>query len=150
MNRPLLAFVSTLGVLSSAACTPTRSTVLPPYDLDGKLYSEPEIRSLAVERCESTGSKLPANPFTTDGCTMWFDSSWQSCCLKHDLNYWCGGTTAQREGTDRELRACVSGAGHPGHAGWMFHGVRIFAQRLWPFPWRWGYGHAWPFEGESQ
>jgi hypothetical protein len=144
------AFVMIVAVLSCAACSPTRSTLRPPYDLRGKQVDEPQLQFLAAEQCKATGPETPTHPFTTDGCTWWRDGSWVSCCIEHDFNYWCGGTTSQREKADADLLSCVSDSGHPGHARIMFIGVRMFGYRLLPFSWRWGYGYAWPYGEPGQ
>jgi hypothetical protein len=52
-------------------------------------------------------------PFTSDGCSLFPDSSlvseddWCSCCFEHDIAYWRGGTAEERDIADRKLQACV-------------------------------------------
>jgi len=87
-------------------------------------------------------------PFATDGCTMAPDGTvnrprlFRPCCVAHDLRYWGGGTSLERDRADLALRACVRELGGPGWATIFYNGVR--AGRL--SPWtiaakRWG--NAW-------
>ena len=150
MKAPRSALVIIIAALWCAACSPTRSTLRPPYDVGGNRADEPQLQLLAAEQCAATGQEMPAHAFTTDGCTWWPDDDWVSCCIQHDFSYWCGGTTAQRKKVDAELKACVTKSGHPGHARTMFMGVRWSGHPLMPFPWRWGYGHTWPYRESGQ
>jgi hypothetical protein len=142
----LLALLS----LAAAACTTTRSSIRPPYIVNGKSYSEPEIKLLALGRCVAAQSSSvqrsaaqPPHEFTTDGCSIWRDSKWRECCIAHDIEYWCGGTL--RRDADIKLRSCVRNNGSSKtNAALMYGGVRIGGARWWPFPWRWGYGYEWP------
>lgn len=145
----LAALLAAIAALSCAACTPTRSSLRPPYEVDGHQYDETQIRALAAERCEAAKAPPPEHPFTTDGCSVWPDRAWGSCCIEHDVSYWCGGTTGQRKQADEDLRSCVRELQHPFNAQTMYLGVRFWAHRLWPFPWRWGYGHDWPFRADN-
>ena len=133
-----------LLVLTATACTPTRSSIKPPYVLDGRSYSEPEIRQLALERCVAAqpGIAPPPHAFTTDGCSIWRDATWRECCIAHDIDYWCGGTL--RRDADLKLRSCVRNSGSSkANATLMYGGVRFGGAAWWPFPWRWGYGYGW-------
>jgi hypothetical protein len=82
--------------------------------------------------------------FTTDGCSLFPDSSsdacWADCCVAHDRTYWRGGTAAERKQADAALRDCVAQLGRPTLAGLMYRGVRIGGMPLWPTWFRWGYG----------
>jgi hypothetical protein len=134
-----------ITMLASAACTPTRSSLKPPYALRGQTYDERQIRELARRECKRAASVEPEHPFTTDGCSLWRDSSWQECCIEHDLIYWCGANSDNRRVADRGLRACVvQHQSSSFNAGLMYWGVRIGGNRWLPFPWRWGYGRDWP------
>lgn len=133
-----------VAVFSSAGCTPSNSTIRPPYVLEGAEFDESQLHALAIARCAATSQTVPEHSFTTDGCTMWPDDSWLSCCIEHDLRYWCGGTEANREEADQGLRSCMSGEHHKIAGATMYFGVRAFGHPLWPFSWRWGYGRAWP------
>ena len=52
-------------------------------------------------------------PFTTDGCSLWMDGTleqpnlWRHCCVAHDLDYWQGGSEAQRKQSDENIQACI-------------------------------------------
>lgn len=87
--------------------------------------------------------------FTTDGCSMFPNGTlhnknlWAHCCIAHDLAYWLGGTEAQREAADAELRTCVSTLGEPRIAQLMYEGVRAGGSAFLPTTYRWGYG--WDF-----
>ncbi len=85
-------------------------------------------------------------PFTTDGCSMFPDgtyqqqSLWMECCIRHDIAYWQGGTEAQRLAADEALEACVSQVGEPKIAKLMLAGVRMGGSPYFPTSYRWGYG----------
>jgi hypothetical protein len=89
-------------------------------------------------------------PFTTDGCSMFPDgtyeqqSLWLECCIRHDFAYWKGGTRDQRLAADKTLQACVSQVGEPKIAKLMLAGVRIGGSPYFPTWYRWGYG--WPYK----
>lgn len=83
----------------------------------------------------------PRKPFTSDGCSVFFEGVWGGCCVDHDFAYWAGGSAADRYDADCELRACVRRQGHPFIAQLMFIGVRIFGGPRSPFWFRWGYGY---------
>jgi hypothetical protein len=89
-------------------------------------------------------------PFTTDGCSAFPDgtleqqSLWVSCCIRHDLAYWKGGSYAERLSADESLEACVAQVGEPEIAALMLAGVRVGGSPFYPTPYRWGYGWPWP------
>lgn len=64
---------------------------------------------------------------------------WEGCCDAHDQPYAKGGTRAEREHADRELRYCVACQGYPLVAFLMYWGVRVGGHPLLPTPWRWGF-----------
>ncbi|WKE65388.1 hypothetical protein PVT67_17245 [Gallaecimonas kandeliae] len=88
-------------------------------------------------------------PFTSDGCSDFPDGTpaqkqlWLSCCRRHDLAYWQGGTYQQRLDADLALRACVAKVGEPAIGLVMLAGVRMGGTPLLPTRFRWGYG--WPY-----
>lgn len=96
--------------------------------------------------CASTGE---LRPFTSDGCSRFFDGTpfqrelWKYCCYEHDKRYWRGGTREERRATDRELRSCVDEVQDPVLAFLMYEGVRVGGSPYWPSSYRWGYG--WPY-----
>jgi hypothetical protein len=67
--------------------------------------------------------------FQSDGCTMFVDGPpsaaglWRHCCFEHDLRYWFGGTIANRDHTDLELRQCVNEVAGPNWAEVVYRGV---------------------------
>ncbi len=95
---------------------------------------------------ESSGN---IKPFTTDGCssfpdgTLKYSELWLSCCSRHDLAYWQGGTAKQRITADQQLEQCVSQVGEPSIAVIMLAGVRVGGTPYLPTKFRWGYG--WPY-----
>jgi hypothetical protein len=133
-----------LAATAGAACTPMRSTIPPPYHVDGRSLSAEELETRAHEQCvrDSQGRQPPPHRFTTDGCSAWRDNVWQGCCIKHDVAYWCGARP--RLEVDKEFRDCVRGESSSRMASLMFTGVRLGGGRFMPFPWRFGYGHRWP------
>ncbi|HET7810923.1 MAG TPA: hypothetical protein VFL16_10135 [Steroidobacteraceae bacterium] len=141
MSRPL-ALLALL--LLASGCTPTRSSIQAPYRIDGREYTAPQLETYANKTCRAVlhGAPPPPHPFTTDGCSLWRDGTWQGCCIKHDVAYWCG--VEVRKEADQALRACVREASSATHANVMYGGVRVGGWRFWPFPWRFGYGRPWP------
>jgi hypothetical protein len=99
----------------------------------------------AIAYCRALGDPagIPERPFVTDGCSAWPDGTWQECCVRHDMAYWCGGTREQRRLADERLRECVAE-----HSGWvaalMRAGVWAGGPPWFPARWRWGYGHPYP------
>ena len=148
-----MSLVRTLLCVSAAAllcaCTPLRSKLPPPYILDDREFSAQELQSYATDYCaaavaHTNGVEMPPNPFTTDGCSAWPESRVQSCCLKHDVAYWCG--VGNRREIDESFRRCAAKKSSRTYARIAYAGVRIGGGRLVPFPWRFGYGHRWPFK----
>lgn len=88
-------------------------------------------------------------PFTTDGCSSFPDGTlqqrtlWHNCCVRHDIEYWKGGTYEGRIIADKKLEQCVTRVGEPNIAKLMLAGVRVGGSPYWPTPYRWGYG--WPY-----
>lgn len=86
----------------------------------------------------------PDTEFTNDGCTFWFDGDWWECCEAHDLDYWLGGSYADRVVSDAKLQRCISRKGHPVMA-WLMHAfVRPLGACWIPWAHRWGAGWNWP------
>jgi hypothetical protein len=101
----------------------------------------PWIQTAAMARCAARGQPIPARPFRTDGCTGWPDRAWLSCCVEHDLDYWCGGRPQMRWDSDKRLLACLSLRGCGGAAGLTaWAGVRVLGVPWLPTRWRWGWG----------
>lgn len=78
-----------------------------------------------------TASAAELRPFTTDGCTAWFEGTrekpnlWLHCCVRHDLSFWAGGLTPNRDDADLALRDCVAATGATREARVIYAGVRI-------------------------
>jgi hypothetical protein len=123
------------------------------YRLDHAAGAHLEAR--ATVECKARLDTLPGPPpmpaerFRTDGCSLWPDAmftgeSWQSCCVEHDIAYWCGGTVEMREKVDEMLRQCVATHYHAWMGAVMKPGVRLGGAPCVPAYWRWGYGHKYP------
>lgn len=139
-GRPVAAFLAAL------LCLPGMQTVatdaLPP--------GSPVLQSRALEVCavqRGANAAMPPIPFTTDGCSMWPDAGYGQCCVAHDMQYWCGGSAAQRWEADRQLQQCLSDLGRPAMGLTMRIGTRLGGWSVLPLPWRWGYG--WPYPGSG-
>jgi len=145
----LPASLSIIAISFLSGCSPTRSTLPPPYWIDGHPYSAVEIGQRAQAACATQDPEeaLPPAPFTTDGCTLWPNGmaghDWTECCVVHDMAYWCGGPAPARHDADRALRACVTRHGSSGNALMMYLGVSVAGAAWIPAPWRWGYGRQW-------
>jgi hypothetical protein len=125
--------------LSAAGCVATISTI------GG--HDEAEVRQWAAQArdmCFERTGQEPPYVFTTDGCTLSPDGTWQLCCVEHDMIYWCGGSAEERRLADTRLRACVAGSGSPRIAPITYWGVRLGGSPWLPTYWRWGYGWPWP------
>ena len=110
--------------------------------------SEP-VKPIAddVFKKASLTEPLPPTAFTSDGCSLWFDGDWVECCVLHDLAYWRGGTSKERQEADRALEQCVIKRRHPAMAPIMFAAVRAFGVWWLPTRFRWGYGWDYPQTG---
>ncbi len=94
-----------------------------------------------------TGEHNRLQPFTSDGCSRFFDgipwsndTLWRPCCVVHDISYWKGGTAEERKSADLNLRACVRKVAGPVMAEIIYRGVRLGGYQGLPTTWRWGYG----------
>lgn len=103
----------------------------------------------------SCSSEPGLKPFSSDGCSLFPDSSlisendWCSCCFQHDIAYWQGGTEEQRLAADEALRACVlDKSGNATLAGAMYDGVRLGGSPYFYNWYRWGYG--WDYSRKYQ
>jgi hypothetical protein len=134
-----------------AGCTSmVAHTSIDPYISNKEKRDKLEL--LAEQYCQEKQSvadrnnpaKLPDYLFTTDGCSRWFDDSWVSCCVAHDITYWCGGSNEDRAEADQIFKQCINQKA--ALMGGMMHlGVRVGGSPWLPTPWRWGYGwKKWP------
>ena len=93
--------------------------------------------------CQANGG---LKPFGTDGCSLWIDGTleqpnlWHHCCVAHDLDYWKGGSEAQRKASDERIQACVKEAQGSGMANYIYTNVRWGGSPYWMNNYRWGYG----------
>jgi hypothetical protein len=131
-----------LGLLLVAGCTPATSR-LEPYRDDATQAEALQRRAVEVCR-QRRGADLPPHPFTSDGCSLWPDGPWVNCCLDHDIAYWCGGSSEDRDRADEAFRQCVAAESSTGMGTVMFAGVRVGSLPWYPLPFRWGYGWDWP------
>lgn len=91
----------------------------------------PQIKESSAIAPESEA----AGDFQSDGCTMWFDGEYKSCCESHDQAYFKnGGSWQARLQADNRLFVCVSkkGVGYAITAPIMWLGVRIFGSPWFP------------------
>ena len=135
-------------VLLALGCAPTYHRA-PSYRFDRLAATELETR--AQRWCEERGEPAgpPSLPFATDGCSMWPDGmftgdAWQSCCVEHDIAYWCGGPPRLRAEADETLRRCVVESFARWMGALMHAGVALKGHPWVPAYWRWGYGHDYP------
>ena len=142
------SFVIVFGMLATLGCAPSYHTA-EPYRFNQPAAAE--LEELAGRECTERGEPAgkPTEPFRTDGCSMWPDEmitgeSWQVCCVKHDIAYWCGGTAKMRKDADDALRGCVGDHYHAWMGALMEAGVRVGGPPWVPAYWRWGYGHKFP------
>jgi hypothetical protein len=91
--------------------------------------------------------KEEISDFTSDGCTLFPDSSlilkkdWCDCCFEHDIAYWQGGTKEERLKADEALRDCVlEKTGNEKLANVIYSGVRFGGSPYFYNWYRWGYG----------
>ena len=97
-------------------------------------------RHSANSLCLASKGAEPPVVYSSDGCSVFPDSRWQSCCIKHDVSYWCGGDKDDRAKADAELYRCVAHTS-PLISKVMHAGVRLGGSPFLPLPWRWGYGY---------
>jgi len=127
-------------LLLLTGCVPERSTIGGPTAEELQRWAD-EARARCLERTE----QAPPSTFTTDGCTLWPDGTWQACCVAHDMVYWCGGSSADRRGADDQLRRCMAERGGGALEDTIrYWGVRVGGHPWFPTYWRWGYGWPWP------
>ena len=140
-----------LSLFFVSGCTDTATTIDPPF-LEEQLKLN-ELIGKAKSHClqrRGASSEQPIYEFTTDGCSAFPDRDWRSCCVIHDISYWCGGTENERTVADEDLKTCITNKGHPNIAAITYFGVRLGGPPWLPFPWRWGYGWDWPRRYDSE
>lgn len=143
-------FINSVLVMLAGCTTMVARTSIEPYISNKEKKEKLEI--LAAEYClekqtipgNNQSIVLPDYPFSTDGCSRWFDESWVSCCVVHDITYWCGGSDEDRKEADQIIKQCANQkASFVGVI--MYPGIRVGGSPWLPTPWRWGYGwKQWP------
>ena len=113
------------------------------------------LLSIAVCCLLACSSESGLKPFRSDGCSLFPDAAlisgddWCDCCFDHDVQYWRGGTRAERDAADRQLQRCVEErTGNAALASAMYEGVRLGGSPYFYNWYRWGYG--WEFERKYQ
>jgi len=104
------------------------------------------LLSIPLSARASPDRHEPAKPFTTDGCTLFYNGNYRNCCVEHDFAYWRGGGVRDRLRADDGLATCVWHKGSIDRlfAPIMWAGVRIGGVGFLPTPFRWGYGQKYP------
>ena len=92
-------------------------------------------------------SNLPDHACRLDGCTLAPDFNFPACCDAHDIEYWQGGSAAERLAADHNFRQCIVESGHKRLASVYYLGVRLGGVSWLPTPWRWGFGWDFPHAG---
>lgn len=137
-----------MPLFAVTSCTPVQHHIKGEQFTNERMITEK--RHAEVEcQARQDANALPSHPFTTDGCSLWLDRTWQACCVEHDKAYWCGGTADERKLADQALRRCLVIRDHPWLGEIMYWGTRLGGHPWLPFPWRWGYGWAWPGRYEN-
>jgi hypothetical protein len=143
-------FINNVLVALVGCTTLVAHTSIDPYINNKEKRNRLEV--LAAQYCKEKQSlpgqtqaiDLPDYIFTTDGCSRWFDESWVSCCVVHDIMYWCGGSDDDRKEADKIIKECADKKAFL-MGGIIYPGVRIGGLPWLPTPWRWGYGwKKWP------
>ncbi len=85
-------------------------------------------------------------PFSSDGCSAVADAflnkNWVNCCIKHDIEYWVGGSENDKDLADKELEKCVGASTFPLFGSLFYSGVSLGGSPSLPTSWRWGYGYV--------
>ena len=92
---------------------------------------------------QNTGAEVFPDGTKSDGCTLIPDGHIRDCCLRHDQEYFVGGTRKERRESDKQLYHCVrkkKGFGHKLVAPFIWLGVRIGGVPFLSTPFRWGFG----------
>ena len=142
VGAPSVGVVAILSI-GLASCTSSSEHTIEPYRSSPVQALVLEMRASA--RCLLSGENdhiQPIRSFTTDGCSSFPDTEWNlSCCVEHDIAYWCGGDAEARAAADAEFGRCVA-ENKNALVGWtMRTGVRMGGHPIFPTSYRWGYGH---------
>lgn len=90
--------------------------------------------------------------FSSDGCSLspnsFFKAQFVDCCVQHDVAYWLGGTSQQKEKADSDFKMCMQSKLGKNYgssiqeavAETYYLGVSIGGVNYMPNAFRWGYG----------
>lgn len=106
------------------------------------------ILMLSFMMAMPTVSAAKLNRFTSDYCSSFFDGVpganpelWADCCYEHDVAYWMGGTSEEKDDADVRLNNCVTNkTGFRPLGKAMELGVWIGGSPDYDTTYRWGYG----------
>ncbi|MCP4907919.1 MAG: hypothetical protein GY910_23350 [bacterium] len=103
------------AVAAQVSCAgPTEHVVEPYRSSKAKAFV---LSKRAAAQCVLSGQNdriRPTRPIVTDGCSRSPDTVWKlSCCVEHDIAYWCGGDAEARRTADAALGRCVRENAHP-------------------------------------
>lgn len=103
------------------------------------------MKLLLLFLISTSGYSLELAPFYSDGCTFFSEGNkrydWSECCLKHDIDYYFGGTRKRRRQVDRELKTCVKNKANKTLAFIMHTGVSL--GHLSPIKSKYAWNKAW-------
>lgn len=112
--------------------------------MDANNFVFAEMTPMTAAPTITTVSHNRLRSFNSDGCSMVADgflrSDWVSCCVKHDIEYWMGGSESDKQKADNNLSACVGTQAFPLLGDLFYYGVGIGGSPELPTSWRWGYG----------
>ena len=148
LNPGLNSFLILIFLVTIYGCSPKVFSIEGPYTRQN--FSAAQLSDMAAQSCDQKPEDPTESivPFTSDGCSVvpdgvWGDDAWRECCVLHDVQYWCGGSSADRLQSDRQMQQCIAEKGYPFTGEIMYLGVRMGGHPVWPAPWRWGYGWPW-------
>lgn len=88
------------------------------------------------------GGMRPWDASMSDGCTLSPDGTWRQACVSHDEKYYHGGSAADRQRADQQLRTDMIAQGAPKWVANMYYaGVRVGGMPGTGTPWEWGFGN---------
>lgn len=88
--------------------------------------------------------------FETDGCSWSPDFNFRCCCIRHDIDYWAGGTKQDRLEADQRMRDCIRSYNRPILAWIYYIGVRIFGNPNFPvISWKWTKFPPWKYRTDG-
>lgn len=120
-------------------------------ELNKKYNKYDIIRYCDAQHYFSLARRIEANIhelsyFSTDGCSCWPDKwmghDFTKCCIKHDIEYWVGGTEDERLIADLELAICVTKISGATMARAMFFGTEFGGLPEWHQSYSWGFGRT--------